>query len=164
MDISDSVRRTQPLLGTFVEIAAAGADRDDLQQAIDEAFAAVAQVHRLMSFHDPHGDVSRLNREASTRTVPVHAWTYQVLEMAIELHRQSAGVFDVTVAPLLQHCFLATPTIPRRLWTSRRLKRRSSCSATPAFAISVPQQGSISGASPRALPSTARSTFCASTA
>ena len=98
MDISDSVRRTQPLLGTFVEIAAAGADRDDLQQAIDKAFAAVAQVHRLMSFHDPHSDVSRLNREASTRAVPVHAWTYQ--------HRQSAGVFDVTVAPLLQQCGL----------------------------------------------------------
>jgi len=67
MDISDSVRRTQPLLGTFVEIAAAGAERGDLQQVIDEAFAAVAQVHRLMSFHDPHSDVSLLNREASTR-------------------------------------------------------------------------------------------------
>ena len=106
MDISDSVRRTQPLLGTFVEIAAAGAERDDLQQAIDDAFAAVAHVHRLMSFHDPHSDVSRLNRAASTRTVAVHAWTYQVLEMAIELHRQSAGVFDVTVAPLLQQCGL----------------------------------------------------------
>jgi thiamine biosynthesis lipoprotein len=111
MDISDSVRRTQPLLGTFVEIAVAGADRHDLQQMIDEAFAAVAQVHRLMSFHDPHSDVSRLNREASTGTIPVHAWTYQVLEMAMELHRQSAGVFDVTVAPLLQQCGL----LPRRV-------------------------------------------------
>jgi thiamine biosynthesis lipoprotein len=106
MDISDSVRRTQPLLGTFVEIAAAGAERDDLQQAIDEAFAAVAQVHRLMSFHDPLSDVSLLNREASTRAVAVHDGTYQVLQMAMELHRQSAGVFDVTVAPLLQQCGL----------------------------------------------------------
>lgn len=102
MDISDSVRRTQPLLGTFVEIAASGADRSDLQQAVDEAFAAVAKVHRLMSFHDPQSEVSRLNREASARAVPVDAWTYQVLEMALELYRQSAGVFDVTVAPLLQ--------------------------------------------------------------
>src|SRR4029079_13046185 len=106
MDISDSVRRTQPLLGTFVEIAAAGAERGDLQQVIDEAFAAVAQVHRLMSFHDPHSDVSLLNREASTRAVAVHDGTYQVLQMAMELHRQSAGVFDVTVAPLLQQCGL----------------------------------------------------------
>ena len=102
MEISDSVRRTQPLLGTFVEIVAAGAERDALQRAIDEAFAAVAQVHRLMSFHDPHSDVSRLNREAFAGVVPVHAWTYQVLETAIDLNRESSGVFDVTVAPLLQ--------------------------------------------------------------
>ena len=104
MDISDSVRRTQPLLGTFVEIAAAGAHRDDLQQAIDKAFAAVAQVHRLMSFHDPHSDVSRLNREASTARRP---------RPRLDLSgpgsgdcAQSAGVFDVTVAPLLQQCGL----------------------------------------------------------
>lgn len=102
MDACDSIRRKQPLLGTFVEIAAAGAARGDLQEAVDDAFAAVAEVHRLMSFHDPESDVSRLNREAFADAVPVHAWTYQVLETAIELSRQSSGVFDVTVAPLLQ--------------------------------------------------------------
>jgi thiamine biosynthesis lipoprotein len=102
MDISDSIRQTQPLLGTFVEIAASGAPRRGLQEAVDAAFAAVAQVHRLMSFHDPQSDVSRLNREAFARAVPVHALTYQVLEGALELHRRSAGLFDPTVAPLLQ--------------------------------------------------------------
>ena len=101
-DISASIRRTQPLLGTFVEIAAAGADRSGLQEAVDAAFAAVAEVHRLMSFHEPHSDVSRLNREAFTHAVSVHAWTYQVLETAIGLNRQSSGVFDVMIAPLLQ--------------------------------------------------------------
>lgn len=102
MDISASVRRKQPLLGTFVEIATAGAARGELQEAVDDAFAAVAEVHRLMSFHDPQSDVSRLNREAFAAAVRVHAWTYQVLEAAIELNRESSGVFDMTVAPLLQ--------------------------------------------------------------
>jgi thiamine biosynthesis lipoprotein len=102
MDACDSIRRKQPLLGTFVEIAAAGAACGDLQEAVDDAFATVAEVHRLMSFHDPESDVSRLNREAFAGAVPVHAWTYQVLETAIELNRESSGVFDVTVAPLLQ--------------------------------------------------------------
>jgi FAD:protein FMN transferase len=102
MDICDSIRRKQPLLGTFVEIAAAGAARGDLQEAVDDAFAAVADVHRLMSFHDPQSDVSRLNREACAGAVSVHAWTYQVLEAAIELNRESSGAFDMTVAPLLQ--------------------------------------------------------------
>jgi len=98
----DSMRRARPLLGTFVEIAVAGAPPVEMEAAVEAAFTAVATVHRLMSFHDPQSDVSRLNREAFAGAVPVHAWTYQVLEAAIELNRQSSGVFDITVAPLLQ--------------------------------------------------------------
>ncbi len=102
MDTPNSIRRARPLLGTFVEIAASGAADCDLDDAVDQAFVAVAQVHRLMSFHDPASDVSRLNCEASAGAVAVHAWTYQVLQTAVEIFRQSACVFDITIAPLLQ--------------------------------------------------------------
>lgn len=98
----DSVRRARPLLGTFVEIEVAGLARSGMNTAIDAAFEAVAGVHRLMSFHEPDSDVSRLNREAGVRPVSVHAWTYQVLEAAVEMHRRSNGIFDVAVAPALQ--------------------------------------------------------------
>ncbi|MDH2382881.1 FAD:protein FMN transferase [Bradyrhizobium sp. CER78] len=99
--VSDRTRRARPLLGTFVEIevAAAGPEAD---AAIDVAFDAVAHVHRLMSFHERDSDVSRLNREASVLPTPVHAWTFEVLEVAVEIHRRSRGIFDVTVAPALQ--------------------------------------------------------------
>jgi thiamine biosynthesis lipoprotein len=106
MAISASVRRAQPIrraqpwLGTFVEIAASGSC--DLQEAVDAGFDAVAQVHRLMSFHDAESDVSRINREGYAAPVVVHPWTYQVLETALELNHRSNGCFDVTVAPLLQ--------------------------------------------------------------
>jgi len=103
MDTCDRIRRAQPWLGTFVEITAAGAARPEMEKAVELAFAAVTRVHRLMSFHDPASDVSRLNREAGTQAVVVHAWTYQVLEMALELHRRSAGAFDIAVAPVLQN-------------------------------------------------------------
>ena len=99
---SDSIRRARPLLGTFVEIEVAGAAKSDTIAAIDAAFDAISLVHRLMSFHDPESDVSRLNREAGVRPTRVHAWTFQVLEAAIEMHRRSSGVFDVAVAPALQ--------------------------------------------------------------
>jgi FAD:protein FMN transferase len=102
MDMPNNVRRARPLLGTFVEIAASGAAVGDLDNAIDQAFVAVAQVHRLMSFHDASSDVSRLNREASARAVAVHPWTYQVLQAAAAMHLESVGVFDITIAPLLQ--------------------------------------------------------------
>lgn len=102
MDMPNNVRRARPLLGTFVEIAASGAAIGDLDDAIDQAFVAVAQAHRLMSFHDAASDVSRLNREASARAVAVHPWTYQVLQAAAAMHLESVGVFDITIAPLLQ--------------------------------------------------------------
>lgn len=95
------MRRARPLLGTIVEIAVAD-PRPGVEAAIDSAFEAVADIHRLMSFHDPDSDVSRLNREAAVRPVAVDNRTYQVLLFAIELHDRSGGVFDISVARRLQ--------------------------------------------------------------
>ena len=102
MDTPDSVCRARPLLGTFVEIRSAGASRRAAEQAVEAAFAAIAKVQRLMSFHDAASDVSRLNREAFNHSVVVDPWTYEVLETALALHRQSMGAFDIAVAPALQ--------------------------------------------------------------
>jgi len=96
------VRRARPLLGTFVEIEAEARSGADLDAAMEAAFAAVAEVHRLMSFHEPDSDVGRLNREAHLRPLVVHDWTCQVLQAAIELNRRSGGIFDIAVAPILQ--------------------------------------------------------------
>ena len=103
MEAYADMRRARALLGTFVEIAGASGGADDLGRAFDAAFAVVARVHRLMSFHDPQSDLSRLNSAAGDSAVRVHPWTYQVLQTALELHRDSAGLFDVAVAPALQH-------------------------------------------------------------
>ena len=102
MDTPDSVCRARPLLGTFVEIRSAGAARAATERAIDAAFAVIDKIHRLMSFHDPDSDISRLNREASQRSVPVDTWTYRVVETAGVLHRRSFGAFDIAIAPALQ--------------------------------------------------------------
>lgn len=98
----DNVRRARPLLGTFVEIAASGRPRSELEPAVDLAFAAVAKVHRLMSFHEHESDVGRLNREAHARPVAVDACTFEVLRTSLDLHRRSGGIFDIAIAPVLQ--------------------------------------------------------------
>lgn len=99
---SDSIRRARPLLGTFVEIEVAGVAVCEMQAAVDAAFEAIADVHRLMSFHEADSDVGHLNREAYLRPTKVHPWTFEVLEAALEMHRHSNGVFDIAVAPTLQ--------------------------------------------------------------
>lgn len=99
---SDSIRRARPLLGTFVEIEVTGAAVFEMEAAVDAAFEAIVDVHRLMSFHEAGSDVSRLNHEACLRPTKVHPLTFEVLEAALEMHRRSNGVFDIAVAPTLQ--------------------------------------------------------------
>jgi len=97
----DSARRARPLLGTFVEVTAGGAARDRLDAAIERAFAAVAEVHRLMSFHESDSDVSRLNRSALFGPLEVDPQTFEVLEWSRCFAEASEGCFDITVAAQL---------------------------------------------------------------
>jgi FAD:protein FMN transferase len=106
--VQTTVRRAQPWLGTRVEISASGNEPGRLNTAVQAAFATVARVQRLMSFHDPTSDVSRLNREAARAPVAVDPWTYQVLRLACELAGRSEGAFDPTVAP----CLVAWQLLP----------------------------------------------------
>jgi hypothetical protein len=69
---------------------------------VEAAFVAIGTVHRLMSFHDEESDVSRLNRGAYETAIRVHPWTFEVLEIALDLHGQSNGMFDIRIAPALQ--------------------------------------------------------------
>jgi thiamine biosynthesis lipoprotein len=97
------LRRARPLLGTLVEIAVdGGLARAAAEQAIDRAFAAIARVHALMSYHDPRSELSRLNREGWLRAVSVSDETWQVLGEAQRLSAASDGLFDITVAPALE--------------------------------------------------------------
>jgi FAD:protein FMN transferase len=93
--------RARPLLGTFVEISA-GARREALvRMGMTRAFDVIAEVQRLMSFHEAASDVSRLNRAAFCRPVRVHSWSWHVLARAQEFAVASRGAFDITIAPLL---------------------------------------------------------------
>jgi len=73
-----------------------------MNAAVEAAFQAAAEVHKLMSFHEPESDLARLNREAWAEPVSVHPWTWQVLQTALDLHRLSDGTFDIAIAPVLQ--------------------------------------------------------------
>ena len=91
-------RRARPLLGTLVDIRIDAVDEARALAAIEAAFAEVADVHRLMTFHEAASDVSRINREASRAPVAVDARTREVLALALAFARESHGRFDPTVA------------------------------------------------------------------
>lgn len=92
--------RAKPLLGTIVSIRAGFDDEAEADGAIAEAFAEIGHIHRLMSFHDPESDVSRVNREALFGPVFVDPRTFEVLSWAQSLAQASDGAFDITAAGL----------------------------------------------------------------
>ncbi len=91
------IERAQPWLGTLVSMSVEGLPQADAHHAIDAAFAEVATVHRLMSFHDASSDVSRLNLEAEREPVTVHPLTFRVLQEALRISSCSNGCFDISV-------------------------------------------------------------------
>lgn len=122
------IRRCRPWLGTFVEVAVRADSPERASAALEAAFAAVSRVHRLMSFHDPASDVSRINRDAAREAVEVDAWTLRVLEAARDLHARTRGVFDVAVAPWLQRWGY----LPDTSWCRAPARRAD---AEPAFEL-----------------------------
>lgn len=104
-------RRAQPWLGTLVDITIADALGDaEPISCFNDAFARVADVHRLMSFHDPASDVSRVNHAAIGESVEVHAHTHEVIRCALAMACATDGIFDVTCAPrLVEWGYLPTP-------------------------------------------------------
>lgn len=97
------VKRARPLLGTVVEIRAeAQMEASRLHAAIDAAFERMELVHRLMSYHDPESDLSRLNSCRAGRAHSVEPHTYEVLSAALHFARRSDGAFDPCVAQQLE--------------------------------------------------------------
>lgn len=98
----NTIKRCQPLLGTFVEITLTGhATETKLHQQAGKAFEMIRSVQRMMSFHDPDSDISRLNHCGHVAPLRVHPWTYHVIEQSVRLSRETEGAFDITVAPRL---------------------------------------------------------------
>jgi thiamine biosynthesis lipoprotein len=105
-------RRAQPWLGTLVEISIA--DRlgtDALNAAFDAAFDCIANVHCLMSFHNPASDISRINHAATGAVVRVDPHTVNVIRAALAITTASGGIFDIACAPkLVEWGYLPRPT------------------------------------------------------
>lgn len=92
------IRRARPWLGTIVDIRVDGMQAPSARHAIDAAFAEVAAVHRLMSFHAHDSDLARLRLAPVGTTVRVNARTHEVLDWSLRVAAVSAGAFDPTVA------------------------------------------------------------------
>ena len=84
--------RCKPLLGTFVEISTG--DSTNSLDAIENAFKAIEKIQDLMGLHQADTELSCINALAHIEPVQIHPWTAQVLTIALEIYRESGGLFN----------------------------------------------------------------------
>ena len=108
--------RAQPWLGTLVNMQVTGLAQPACELAFNAAFQEVAIIQRLMSFHDPASDLSRLNAASQAEPVEVHPYTWTVLRRALEISAATQGCFDITIGSEL----VAWELLPRPAkWLAR---------------------------------------------
>ena len=83
-------------MDTVMTLTAYGPNRD---QALEEAVAEIQRLDSLLSIGSDSSDISRLNRE---KTVVLSPDAASLLESALDLARDTQGVFDPTVYPLVK--------------------------------------------------------------
>jgi thiamine biosynthesis lipoprotein len=92
------VRRSRVMMGTVVEIMAAGEDNIDLETAVEAAFVEMERLDKLLSRYNATSDVSRLSQSDSGGDVAVE--TAAVIALGLEIAQQSGGAFDMTLGRL----------------------------------------------------------------
>ena len=83
-------------MDTVMSLTAYGPNRD---RALEEAVAEIQRLDSLLSIGSDSSDISRLNREKTAVLSPDAA---SLLESALDLARDTQGVFDPTVYPLVK--------------------------------------------------------------
>ena len=91
-------RRTSRALGSEMSILVLHEDRAVGERALDDAFAEISRVERVMSIYLPESQVSRLNAVGALKDPD--PYLVRILNESRTMSERSAGAFDVTVQPL----------------------------------------------------------------
>jgi thiamine biosynthesis lipoprotein len=87
-------------MGSTLTLTAWTVDESAANAPFAEVFQEFARLEKLMSTWIPDSDISRVNREAGLRPVPVSGEVREVLTTARQLSEWTGGKFDITFGAL----------------------------------------------------------------
>ena len=96
------VRREEAIMGTAISVELWA---DEPRGGAAACAAVMDEMHRIdrqMSPHKAGSELSRINREAASRAVPLCEEMYRLIERALGFSRLSGGAFDITFAAVGQ--------------------------------------------------------------
>ena len=71
------------------------------KELLEQAFARIDKLEKLLSRYSPESDISRFNRADTGETVDMSPETIAVLNLALDYASSSNGAFDPTIGPLV---------------------------------------------------------------
>ncbi len=89
-------------MGSTYTVALYGYDGDQMEGAVDAAFAEVKRLDGMLSNYRPDSELSQVNRFAAERPVKVTPELFELLSACLNYSRESEGAFDITVGPLMR--------------------------------------------------------------
>jgi thiamine biosynthesis lipoprotein len=90
-----TIRRSRPLLGTFVEITADFECRTTGHRAISKAFEKIKEIENVLSIHDVDSEISMLNRLPVNTVSSISEIMSEAIRIAIQISKLSGGLFDI---------------------------------------------------------------------
>lgn len=96
----ETVTLARNAMATRFEIVLHGENRARLRGAGEEALAEVDRIEAQLSLFKASSEIARVNANAAREPVRVSPSVFRLLEHAAQLHRESGGTFDITIAPL----------------------------------------------------------------
>ncbi len=96
-----TIKRTQILLGTVVEIQVRDADDKKAEDAISKAFAEMKRIEDLFTTFDNKSPVSRINNSAYT-IINVESEIYNLIVICDSITKLSNGCFDVSLNNIIR--------------------------------------------------------------
>ncbi len=96
------LRREEAIMGTAISVELWSGDRRQGEAAADAVMDEMHRIDRAMSPHKPGSELSRINREAARRSVPLSEEMGHLVERALAFSRLTAGAFDISYAAVGQ--------------------------------------------------------------
>ena len=89
-------------MATRFEIVLHGDDPIALRAAGEDALNEVERLEAQLSLYRPTSEISKINARAAAGPVRIEPELFRLLQRAQRLHRETAGAFDITIAPLVR--------------------------------------------------------------
>ena len=89
-------------MATRFELALHGEDPGQLRAAGEEAIAEIERLEDQLSLYRPTSEIACVNARAACESVRVSPAVFQLLQHARQLHQESEGAFDISIAPLVR--------------------------------------------------------------